>query len=300
MWVTDAAGRRRSARIDHLEVATAMASAPLVDSGFRLRRRVGGYREYDLPPGSPVTGRLWRYDAGGRLTVHRVLPTTAVTLCVEYRRAAGAAVRDPRVLLLGPVASIRFFAPPQDLAMEAVELPPELCRDLLGIAPEEHVDAIEDLEEVSPSLAGTLLHRLQPVAQADELPMALLDWLEHRWAETAVGAAANLAHFALTRLRSVSGAARLEFAAADLGYSPRHLRRVIRAVAGVSPKYLLRVMRLDAAMAEADGRRTPSWAEIAAGHGYCDQSHLIRDFRALTLVSPGELHRERQAETPAR
>lgn len=276
-----------------------MEAGELSHLDLRLRRRVGGYREYDLTPGAGPPGRLWRYAAGGGEAVHRVLPTTAVSLCVEYRRDPAGKVRDPRPLFLGPVASIRFFAPPAGLGMEAVEVPPELCRDLLGIAPEEHVDAIESLEDVRPVLTGSLMRRMRRVAAPSALAVALLAWLRQRWAGTEVEAAASLAHVALSRLRAGPAGSRLDSTAAALGYSSRHLRRVIRATTGVSPKYVQRVARLDAAMAEADALRAPRWAQIAAGHGYCDQSHLIRDCRALALASPVELHEERRAEAPA-
>ncbi len=29
------------------------------------------------------------------------------------------------------------------------------------------------------------------------------------------------------------------------------------------------------------------WATVAAEHGYCDQPHLIDDFRDLTGITPG-------------
>ena len=42
-----------------------------------------------------------------------------------------------------------------------------------------------------------------------------------------------------------------------------------------------------------------AWADIAAGSGYCDQSHLIRDCLALTGGSPSALHGDRRRQMAA-
>jgi AraC-like DNA-binding protein len=38
-----------------------------------------------------------------------------------------------------------------------------------------------------------------------------------------------------------------------------------------------------------------NWAGLAAEHGYCDQSHLIDDFRDIAGITPGA-YRPRSAE----
>ena len=56
--------------------------------------------------------------------------------------------------------------------------------------------------------------------------------------------------------------------------------------AGVSPVWVIRRYRLlDAAEAVREGQQV-SWADVAAGLGYADQAHLIRDFRAATGQTP--------------
>ena len=52
-----------------------------------------------------------------------------------------------------------------------------------------------------------------------------------------------------------------------------------------SPNQPVRERLLDAAEAVREGERV-SWAEVAAGLGYADQSHLIRDFRAAIGQTP--------------
>jgi AraC-like DNA-binding protein len=43
----------------------------------------------------------------------------------------------------------------------------------------------------------------------------------------------------------------------------------------------------------------PRWAQIAHEHGYCDQSHLIRDFVAISGFSPMQLRARRSARVKA-
>ena len=70
------------------------------------------------------------------------------------------------------------------------------------------------------------------------------------------------------------------------GTGPRTLQRKFLLYAGVSPTWVIRRYRLlEAAESVREGRPV-SWAEIAAGLGYADQAHLIRDFRAAMGQTP--------------
>jgi len=78
--------------------------------------------------------------------------------------------------------------------------------------------------------------------------------------------------------------------ASETGISVRQLRRVCVQRAGVSPKYLTRILRFRRA---AEGIRAvaattaPNWAEFAAGCGYFDQAHFIREFQEFMGCTPG-------------
>jgi AraC-like DNA-binding protein len=70
---------------------------------------------------------------------------------------------------------------------------------------------------------------------------------------------------------------------ADLfGYSERHVLRRFREDLGMSPKECIRTIRLASVLKDTRG----GWAGNAALHGYFDQSHLIRDCRALLGNTP--------------
>ena len=56
---------------------------------------------------------------------------------------------------------------------------------------------------------------------------------------------------------------------------------------GLSPKVAARQLRFAEVRRQIE--QTPSrWADIAAGAGYADQSHLNREFRALAGMTPTE------------
>ena len=75
--------------------------------------------------------------------------------------------------------------------------------------------------------------------------------------------------------------------------SERQLERLFLERVGLRPKLFARVMRLQRAVALDSGTVTSSQAELALQAGYADESHLLRDFRALAGLSPRALAEER-------
>jgi methylphosphotriester-DNA--protein-cysteine methyltransferase len=62
---------------------------------------------------------------------------------------------------------------------------------------------------------------------------------------------------------------------------------------GLSPKRFGRVQRLQRVVRGLDGRAQVDWADKAAWHGYCDQAHLVDEFRDLADVTPAGYLRSR-------
>jgi AraC-like DNA-binding protein len=77
-------------------------------------------------------------------------------------------------------------------------------------------------------------------------------------------------------------------AADSVGMSVRALQRIFRDYVGVGPKWVIRRCRLQEAAArlEAGAFTAGEWADFALGLGYCDQSHLIREFKQMTGYAP--------------
>jgi AraC-like DNA-binding protein len=68
--------------------------------------------------------------------------------------------------------------------------------------------------------------------------------------------------------------------------SSRQLQRRFRAAVGMTPKRFARVTRFARVWQLASMRPRKSWAALAAEHGFADQAHLVREFRAFGADPP--------------
>jgi AraC-like DNA-binding protein len=71
-----------------------------------------------------------------------------------------------------------------------------------------------------------------------------------------------------------------------VGYSDRHLANMFRTELGLTPKAAGRVIRFDRARRALQRQTTNTIGDVAARHGYYDQSHLVRDFVDFAGLPP--------------
>jgi AraC-like DNA-binding protein len=73
------------------------------------------------------------------------------------------------------------------------------------------------------------------------------------------------------------------------GISARRFVEVFKQRVGMAPKQYCRVRRFQRLIRGLPGDAAAiDWADLAIASGYCDQAHLIHDFRAIAGISPGE------------
>ncbi|MUL47907.1 helix-turn-helix transcriptional regulator [Mycobacterium sp. CBMA293] len=87
---------------------------------------------------------------------------------------------------------------------------------------------------------------------------------------------------------------RVSEAAKLTGFTPKRLIATFRSEIGLTPKTYLRVRRLQAALRLLDAD-VADGAEIAAGLGYFDQPHFVREFREFTALTPTQYAQRRTA-----
>jgi AraC-like DNA-binding protein len=262
-------------------------------AGTAPRHEIGGYREFAPPPTLAAAESVWvhRSTAAG---MHLVLPDPALNLAFRCRRMSGGDIEGPRLTVIGPKTRPFAFHFRSGDEIAAVKIKLEWARALLRLVPADHLDREDELSPAEVGLPSWLLDRLAEAPTAEAASWLVASALAD------AGAAAHRAPAAPARaldlVRQATGRVSVESVADRLRVSLRQLHRAVRREAAFSLKTYARITRLNHAMAAADRVVRPGWARVAADSGFCDQSHLVRECRALSGLTPGRIHRQRRAE----
>jgi AraC-like DNA-binding protein len=268
-------------------------------SALTLRHRLGGYREF-VPPANlrAAVESVWTHltpPDTGPTARHRVLPDPALSLAFACRREPDGRPIDPRMLLIGPKTRPFLFHPPSGYQVAALRLKLEWAEPLLDLVPTEHLDSQPDLASVLPGFAAFAVSRLEGTRTPDHAVAVLVESLR-QWVGAEPRHRPGAEGLALDLLRASRGRSGLDAVLGRVPTSARHLRRTVRRRAGVSLKGYARTLRFLAAVTDADRAGAPQWARIAADSGFSDQSHMVRESRALCGMPPAAVDRERRAE----
>ncbi|MFS0738246.1 AraC family transcriptional regulator [Sphingomonas sp. 1P06PA] len=199
-----------------------------------------------------------------------------------YMFADGVARITPEAALLGPTLSATRFDIAGPVLVFGISLLPAgwtaLVREdasrhtsdvvdatqIFGSAIREAVDAMRDSlnPQIMVQIADALLRPI--AAQADDPPLWFTK-LADRWL---LGSASP----------------KVDDFVAELGLSARQVERLTKRSYGGPPKLIARKYRALRA-ASLLGREDIHWQD-AAGEGYYDQSHFIRDFKQFTGLTP--------------
>ena len=245
--------------------------------------------------------RSMTYEAGDRTAAarERVLPGAGMSLWVnlnvdEFRLCGGddqqAMRRVPGAMLEGPrdraavveieggrahlcvtfalgVAPPIFRVPPGAVRNDWVSLEDLWGRD--GASVRERLLEVETPHEKLRVLELVLVARLQGAPRPD---LAVLRGVA-----------------ALERGAPVSAVA------SELGLLPRTFRRRFLDQVGLTPKRFARIRRLQRVVRAIEGLGAVDWSAVAAEHGFCDQAHLVDEFRDLAGLTPSAYLRDRAA-----
>ncbi len=229
------------------------------------RNEDGGSPEPVVPDGCVeivfnLADRFRRYHSNGEFETQ---PSSLVAGQIE------------RTILIQPTGEVRLFG---------IRFKPTGAIPFFDLEMNSLANRIEALE----SLWGTSVHEIEErmwhstkfdtqIAVAEE---ALLQRMRKRVSIDPVlnGTVASIS--ALNGSRTVRDLAR------EVGVSERGLERKFNRYVGLSPKAFSRIVRFQAVLRAIESDDKPDILDTAHHFGYYDQSHLIRDFRQYSGMSP--------------
>lgn len=222
---------------------------------------------------------LWQ--ATGRGTARRILPDGCIDFVFDLDRGSGWVV--------GPMTRAAVCAVPPGHRYFGVRFLPGRAAAWIDAKASELLDRDAEFDELAVTGATELaeqLARARDLAQCRALVARFLERprARHRSVDPRVERATQL----LSHTEETTSIAALS---AELGLGERQLERLFHEHVGLRPKLFARVLRLQRAVA-LSRRPLKNQAELAARAGYADEPHLLREFRALSGVTPRALWAE--------
>lgn len=242
------------------------------------------------PPLSRFVESFW--FARGRIPYRRELiaPTGSTVFALNFGppirqtpHGSAQTTEAVRGFLLGPHDRPLVNEPTAETHTAVVVLRPAACAAVLGVAPAPLRGRAVELDE---HWAGATAAR-DRLRQLLDDPQALLADLDDLLTERLDPAVPGLERCErAVALLEADPARPVAAVADDVGWSHAHLVRRFTQVVGLAPRSLAAIARTRRLLADLDVFSEPAWGDLAARHGWYDQSHLIRDFKRHTGVTP--------------
>jgi AraC-like DNA-binding protein len=233
------------------------------------------------PPAlAAVVDAFWDHEGGQRF---RILPDGCMDFIFDLERGTAR--------LVGAMTEAALVDLPRGARSLGVRFLPGAAAPYLIDPASTFVDGDAPLGELTRGHASNLAERVAETTGHAERRRIIAEFLLTRTAR--LRAPDPRIRRAVRRLRTHTGPGAVRAVARELGLGERQLERVFAAAVGLGPKAFARVARLEHAVALMGGPLRGQ-ATLAAAAGYSDESHLIREFRALAGVTPAELARERR------
>ncbi|RAJ69884.1 helix-turn-helix protein [Streptomyces sp. Amel2xB2] len=263
--------------------------------------------------GAMVASTIGYRSEGAEPQLHRGLPSPYLTLIFSFdgpviggespEHARGRDAYREEIVVGGLHQRPVYILQPARECGVQLAVHPMAARALFG-APASELTRMSEAGALLGRPAVELHERMRELSGWDERFDLLTSYLRRRAEDQGRRAEVRpeVAE-AWTWMARHRGAGSLDGMARHVALSRRQLTTLFRRETGASPKQISRLMRFERARHEVTvtvaGGAPPDLSRIAARCGYYDHSHLVRDFRQYTGLSPsgwiGEERRNIQA-----
>jgi len=251
-------------------------------------------RDFPVPvPLAGYVGSLIAYREtipAGFEVIERVLPDGAVRLIVEFGDARNGATGVVRVLAAGASVAPVVLRLQGKLEGLSLALRPGAAAAVLGIPADDLTGRAVSLQELWRGQEAGMLERLAATPNDAVRVGLLFEILQRRLRmhrPVAGDRGRQQAMKAAQLIAQASGHQGLRQVAAEIGVGERRLQQIFRQHVGLSPVQWRRLARLHGCLRALRAQPVTRWADVAAGSGFYDQSHLVKEFKALCGMTPG-------------
>jgi AraC-like DNA-binding protein len=257
------------------------------------------FKIFRPPSLAGIADAIWDLDIPDARTAMALTikhaPGTSLFLIAQYR--AGSRSDRQFGSIVGSHGKHQFCAvqlqtgvvtarPNGPLGSIVICLKPEAAVRITGEPLQSFADTKIDLHSLFPPAEVSLLSEMLCEAQSSRERVAIAESFLLRLRRQL--RPPSVACCAAARLRS-NPALPMHQLASQLDISRRQLSRSFQATFGTSPKQFARLARIEMALAAHRDRQ--AWADLACACGFSDQSHLIRDFKAIIGQPPEDFFR---------
>lgn len=240
------------------------------------------YRALPADKLKPYINYYWWMDVTPGAATLEVIPDNAIDLVMSPEIAGFALLYKPAsetftIELSGPIIYAGISLRTESAARFFNVTQTQIKNCMMGenvsesLRTEALVDGIQNLEQ--PEQLGMTLDRLAT------------EWLDNQPAASPSKAKLNIDK-ALAAMQASVGSHGMQSIAERFELSDRQFRRIMGSLFGYGPKKVQRIMRLQSSL----------WKLLAADampleDGFYDEAHKIKELRALTGLTPGQIKR---------
>jgi AraC-like DNA-binding protein len=193
----------------------------------------------------------------------------------------------PHAKIIGPMTTVGVQSDAARPEMLGVYFRPGGAFAFTHAPLSEIKDQVVDLQDLWGASASRLPFELSEMSEAARIARVERELLRRLKAPRDRSDAVNTAGVAACAVRN-SGRSSIVRLAESAGVSRQHLARLFRERIGVAPKTFCQLARFQSGLVYA-GRDDVVWADAAVAMGYADQSHMIREFRRFSSLTPEQL-----------
>lgn len=232
-------------------------------------------------------------DYEPRSSKERILPTGSIQLIINLDEIAFQIYEETATHVLAPIIVTSAQTEPVIISSHSRKSSLGVQFKPGGIFPLLHIKGDELNGEIIPlsSIIGNpntakLYSRLLGLAS----PLKQFKCLEQFFLES-LGPGDSVhpvITFASQKLQSSFYQDHISELAESFGLSPKRFTDIFKKEAGITPKLFSRIKRFQQILTRINSNQPINWTHLAFEFGYYDQSHLIRDFKVLSALTPSE------------